>query len=209
MVKNFFIIFLFSIIIAQPIKARDFIGFGIHSGLQYDVGNLGAMNNIDYIGQHSAIAGISIKIDSTPFFFRAGADRSIMIAKGKVLNSSAGKLQELKIEYTSIPTYAGLNFKIRERGKFYIGFGDVYIVGSGKIKTTDREENINKNVFGLGILTGIQLRVGINTKVYAEWEYISAKTEPVVNISTGNSYKDFSIDFTGHRIHFGFSYYIL
>jgi opacity protein-like surface antigen len=193
----------------SDINAGEYIGVGGHAGLQYDVGNLSGQKGADFKGQHNVILGVTLKLDRDPLFFRTGADRTLLLAKGEVLNNSIGTLESVNIQYTSIPLYAGLNFRIRDRGKFYIGFGIVYIMGSGEVKTTAEKVKINETDFGTGFLTGVQLRVGNNTRVFAEWEYISGRTKPVINTSSTNTWKDFSVDYTGHRIYIGASYYIL
>jgi opacity protein-like surface antigen len=203
-----FPLLLLLVFIYSEIDAGEYVGIGGRAGLQYDVGNLGEQQGADYEGQHNIILGVILKLDRDPLFFRTGADRTILFAKGKVLNNSIGTLEKLNIQYTAIPLYAGLNFRIRDRGKFYIGYGFVYIMGSGKLETTAEKVTINENDFATGFLTGVQLRVGNNIRVFAEWEYLSGRTRPVINTSTTNSWKDFSVYYTGHRIYVGASYYI-
>jgi opacity protein-like surface antigen len=193
----------------SEMDAGEYVGIGGHAGLQYDVGNLGEQKGADFEGQHNVILGVTLKLDRDPLFFRTGADRTILFAKGKVLNNSIGTLESVNIQYTAIPMYAGLNFRIRDRGKFYIGFGLVFIIGSSELKTTAEKVKVNENDFATGFLTGVQLRVGNNIRVFAEWEYLSGRTGPVVNTSTTNTWKDFSVDYTGHRIYIGASYYVL
>ncbi len=191
------------------INAGEYVGVGGHAGLQYDVGNLSGQKGADFEGQHNVILGVTLKLDRDPVFFRTGADRTILFSKGKVLNNSIGTLESVNIQYTSIPLYAGLNFRIRDRGKFFMGFGLVFIMGSGELETTTEKVKIKENDFGTGFLTGVQLRAGNNIRIIAEWEYISGRTGPVINTSTTNTWKDFSVDYTGHRIYIGASYYIL
>lgn len=191
------------------VDAGEYIGIGGHVGLQYDVGNLSGQKGADFEGQHNVIPGVTLKLDRDPVFFRTGADRTILFSKGKALNNSIGTLESLNIQYTSIPMYAGLNFRIRDRGKFYIGFGIVFIMGNSELKTTAEKVKVKENDFGTGFLTGVQLRVGDTISVFAEWEYISGRTGPVINTSTTNTWKDFSIDYTGHRIYIGVSYYVI
>ncbi len=199
----------FLISLSSGVNAGEYVGVGGYAGLQYDVGNLSGQKGADFEGQHNAIAGVIMKLDRDPLFFRTGANRTFLIAEGKVLNNSMGTLESLNIQYTSIPLYAGLNFRIRDRGKFYIGFGVAFIMGSGEVKTTNEKVKINENDFATGFMTGVQLRVGNNSRVFAEWEYLSGRTRPVINTSTTNAWKDFSVDYSGHRIYIGASYYIL
>ena len=199
-----------ALLAGSKIFGGEYIGFGVHGGLHYDVGNLANEgSDVTYEGQNNLIMGVSAKFDRDPLFMRTGADRSVVMTKGKVVNSSDGKLEQTKISYTSIPAYMGLNFRIREKGKFYMGAGLAYILGSGTVKTTDGTTRVEGNLFGLGFITGVQLRVGNAIQVYTEWEYISARTRPRVARDAANTWKDFSIDYSGHRMHLGLSYYIL
>ncbi|MCP4131230.1 MAG: outer membrane beta-barrel protein [bacterium] len=209
MIKKILIITVITLTFPTLLWAADFIGVGAQVGFQYDVGNLESRPGIETEAQSNILLGAFVKIDRGPLFMRTGADHTFSLGAGKVLNSSAGKLSKTNIQYTSIPLYLGVNFPVRDKGKFYIGMGGTYLLGRGNVTTSAGVTTISDWAYGPGFLAGIQLRVGDSIRFFMEWEYLSAKTDPVVNIDTGSTWKDFSVDFTGHRIHLGMLYYII
>ncbi len=201
---------ILAIILPRTLHSGEYIGLGIHAGFHNDVGNMGQQgNSVIYAGQFNGILGVSAKIDRDPLFIRTGADRSMVLMDGEVKDNSSGELKKTRISYTSIPLYAGINFRIRERGKFYMGMGPVYLLGNGSVHTIDEKVQIRDKIYCLGFITGVQLRVDNYIQVYAEWEYISARSAPKINTDPGQTWKDYSIDYSGHRLHLGFSYFIL
>ena len=187
---------------------RDNIGIALHTGMHYDVGNLSALPGAQITPQINIIVGTKVKADIWFAFVQLGIQQSFLASEGRVINDSWGTLKKTSIQYMSFPLYGGLNFPVRDRGTFYIGVGGAWILGSGYIQTATSKKNLNQVIFSHGFMTGMQIRLWKRIGLYFEWEYLYARTGPVINTDSAHNWKDFSADFSGHRFHCGVFYYV-
>ena len=200
--------------------AGEYLGLGAHIGFHPDAGNLSQMN-VQVNAQNSYMAGVIVKLDVDPFFIKTGGDFVFLSTNGGFSknNTYGHTIKNISSKYTSIPLYAGLNFTIKERGKLYIGAGAAWILGYGEIELISdlstgatKKTEIDEKIFGIGIICGVQMQVSNSAGIFMDWEYLTAKTDPIVDSSglyTGESFKNFSLDYTGQRFHFGFIYYAI
>jgi len=199
---------LFIIILLFPcmISAGDKFSAGLTAGYQYDVGMLSDRSGIQADVQQNVSAGLVLKLDMSRIFIRTGAEYSYPFEKGYIRDGSAGNIELTEISFTEVPVYAGINLFIRDFGNFYMGGGGSYIFGTGKIKTTSGDVEINEQLFGYGLVAGLELDIYNNASFIFEWEYMAARSSPVASSGAG-TYDDFSIDYSGHRIRFGVVYH--
>jgi len=112
---------------------------------------------------------------------------------------------ETEVAFTEVPVYAGINLPIRDFGVVYMGGGGSYIFGSGHLKTTSGNEKINEQLFGYGLIAGIESEIYSNASLLFEWEYLAARSSPAASAS--GVYDDYYIDYSGHRFRFGVIYH--
>ena len=198
----------FAIMLLLPcmLSAGDKLSAGLTAGYQYDVGMLSDRRSIQADAQQNISAGLVLKLDMSRIFIRTGAEYSYPFAKGRIREGTAGTVQETEISFTEVPVYAGINLFIRDFGNFYMGGGGSYIFGTGKLKTASGDVEINEQLFGWGLIAGLESDIYNNASFILEWEYMAARSSPVASSGAG-SYDDFSIDYSGHRIRFGVIYH--
>jgi opacity protein-like surface antigen len=207
------IIFTFAIIIyfSNFLSAEDYIGLGAHLGFHHDVGNLESQNSdIQIDPQNNYFLGFSFKTNFSFLFARFGADTTFLINRGEVLENSS-EITYAKIHYISMPLFIGYNYKILDLGNFYMGPGLSYFVARGHITSSNAtlSKDISATGWGYGFIAGIEYRLSTKTDFYFEWEYLDGKSEPVLQSSSTYNWKDFYVDFTGHRLILGVRYYLL
>ncbi len=206
------LLFIFSHI--AILKAEDLfdIGFGLHIGAQHDVGNFSSNDpSLQIDPQNNYFLGFSGKTNFICFFAKFGIDTTVMINRGEVLENSSGEIESIKIHYVSIPFFLGFNYRILDVGNFYMGPGISYLLGRGRITSTTPalSEDIDTSAWGLGFISGIELDLTTSTRFYFEWEYLDGRSVAVQQTQTTDNWKNYYIDFTGHRILFGIMYYVL
>lgn len=202
--KRFF--FFIFVLIANSLSAEDRFSAGLSAGYQYDTGLLSEKNYVQAQVQHNISAGVVIKLDMSRVFLRTGFEYSYPFDRGVIVNGSAGDVLETEIAYIEVPVYGGINLPIRDFGNFYIGGGGSYIFGSGHVKTSAGNVDISEQLFGYGLLAGIESEIYSDASLLFEWEYMAARSSPVASTGAG-SYNDYSIDFSGNRIRFGVIYH--
>lgn len=203
MKKIIIILLLFT---ASLIYAEDRFSAGITAGYQYDAGMLSEKAGVQGKVQHNVTTGLVLKLDISRLFLRTGVEYSYPFQKGKIsCSSTTGCIEETAISFIEVPVYAGANLVIRDFGAFYMGAGGSYIFGSGNVKTSSGKEKINEQLFGYGMIAGIQYEIYSNASLLFEWEYMAARTSPVA--STNGTYNDYSIDYSGQRIRIGAIYH--
>ncbi len=206
--KKNLILMLFVFAFQVNIFAGQHIGIGTHIGIQYDVGLLEKTSYDTLSPQINYITGISIKSDYKYLFLQVGIDKSFPIVKSEIAGTTT-KLIKSNIQYISTPVYSGINFPIRDRGKFFLGLGGAYILGSGTLTTTDGITNFNSVNTVYGFITGIQISVSYSLDFIMEWEYIQGSSDPVVNTDIGKTWKNFQINYSGNRFYLGIRYYAI
>jgi len=190
--------------------AQDFLGLGAHLGAHHDVGNMTNQNrSISQDPQNSLLVGFSFKANMYFLFFRTGCDASLTMNRGNVLDGS-DEIEYSSFSYLTLPAFAGLRFPLKEAGEFYMGAGIVYFIGQGEIMLdgASSAEDVEAIALGYGLVTGIEFKLLQLLRLYMEWEYFDARSEPVMK-TEGNTYDDFHMDFSGHRILIGVMYYII
>lgn len=203
MKKIIIILLLFT---ANILYAEDKLSAGGTFGYQYDAGMLSEKMGIQGKVQQNVSTGIVIKLDINRIFLRTGIEYSYPLQKGKIsYYSTTGLVEGTAISFMEAPVYAGINLVIRDLGAFYMGGGGSYIFGSGYVKTSTGKKKINEQLFGYGMIAGIQYEIYSNASLLFEWEYMAARTSPVA--STSGTYDDYSIDYSGQRIRFGAIYH--
>ncbi len=205
--KTIFLITIVVILTSSFLYAGEYFGIGIHGGFHYDVGNLTSKPDINLDTQINYMFGGSIKFDSDPLFIRIGNDYTLLAGGGSVKDNSYGKLTEVNIQYISIPFHTGVNFPVYDTGKFFIGIGGTYIIGKGSITTTDGKFEISDKQLGLSFIIGGQIKITEIFRTYLNLIYSTAGSDPLVSIS--GTWKDFSVDYSGMRVHLGISLYFI
>ena len=188
--------------------AGEHIGIGTHFGIQHDVGSLETFPYETLKPQMNTIFGVSVKSDYKYLFLQIGIDKTFLLFSSDVTGSNT-KLTKSNIQYLSIPVYAGINFSIKDRGKFFLGIGGTYISGSGTITTTDGNLNFSTITPAYGFLTGLQISVTNDLDFTIELEYLQGSSNPVTNTNPTKTWKDFPINYNGNRYYFGFRYYAI
>ncbi len=201
--KKFYIIIL--LFAANMLLAEDRFSAGVTVGYQYDTGMLSDRGSMQGKVQHNVSSGVLLKLDISRFFLRTGAEYSYPFPKGKISSSSAGFVKETSLSFIEAPVYGGINFAIRDFGALYMGGGGSYIFGSGNVKTASGKKKVSEQIFGYGMIAGIQSEIYSNASLLFEWEYMSARTSPVA--STGGTYDDYSVDYSGQRFRLGVIYH--
>ena len=202
--KRIFVIIL--IFAANAIYGEDRLSAGLTAGYQYDVGMLSERSGVQGQVQHNISAGAVLKLDMSGVFLRTGMEYSYPFDKGVIVNGTAGDVLETEVVFIEVPVYGGINLPIRDFGAFYIGGGGSYIFGTGHVKTTAGNVNINEQLFGFGILAGIESEIYSDASLIFELEYMAARSSPVASTGAG-TYDDYSIDYSGSRIRFGVIYH--
>ncbi len=200
------IITLLLLFSAGVLYAEDKFSAGLTVGYQHDAGMLSEKSGIQGDAQQNFSAGIVIKLDMGRLFLRSGVEYSYPFETGTVESDSTVILNETAIAFTEVPVYAGINISIRDFGAFYMGGGGSYIFGSGHVKTSAGNVNINEQLFGYGLLAGIESEIYSNASLLFEWEYMTARSSPVAS-AYGSGYDDYPIDYSGHRVRFGVIYH--
>ncbi len=203
----FALLFVFSLPVT--LLAHDIVGLGAHVGVHHDVGNLSNQNrSISLDPQNSLLVGFSFKLNAYFFFLRTGCDAAFVINRGNVLDGS-DKIEHSSFSYLALPLFAGFRFPLKEAGEFYMGAGPAYFIGQGTIELDGGpSEDVETLSLGYGFVTGIEFKLLKLIRLYIEWEYFDARSEPVMN-TEGGSYDNFHLDFSGHRILLGVIYYII
>jgi len=186
-----------------PFNAFSSVIFGLTGGYHYDVGRMNEKKGIEGDVQQNVALGALFKIDLGPMFARSGVDFSYPFEKGRV-SASVYDIEKTAVYFTEVPLYAGLRFPIRDFGEVYLGGGGAYVFSSGEIKTSAGDVSVSEQLFGFGIIGGIQYDLSSTVYFVLEWEYISLSGVPLV--STGGTYKDYSFDYGGSRVRIGAAY---
>ena len=195
---------------ALPARA-DYLGVGLHAGIQHDTGNLSSYSSdIKVFPQNSLLFGAAFRVNMSCLFIRSGVDYSMMINKGEVIDSSAN-FETYKISYVSVPSFIGLSFPVQNTGSLYIGGGIAYFLGSGRIYSTltNQTEKIEVSGLAYGVTTGIQVNATDSVRIYLEWQYLAGKSDPKLRTSSTYDWKELYVDFTGHRLLIGAMYYLI
>jgi hypothetical protein len=199
--------FLYAVIIIflfiPPLSSEERVSAGLTAGYHYDAGNFSSQSGFDGTVQQNISAGAVVKIDFNYIFLRSGAEISYPFVKGDFGNN-VGKTT---VSFVEAPLYAGINFFIRNYGSFYMGGGGSYIFGFGDITTSSGKVNINEQLFGYGMIAGLDLEIHSSTSFLLEWGYTVSKSSPVTPSNQLDPYDDYSVDFSGHRIRAGFLYH--
>jgi opacity protein-like surface antigen len=203
---------VFAAAFASSARADQNFGVGIHVGAHHNVGNMDSYDpSMQIKPQTSFLLGCAFKANLGFFFMRAGVDTSFVFSKGEVLEpSSTDTVTSYEIQYSQVPFFAGLRFPVQDVGEFYLGGGGAYLLATGTVKHPAKEE-ISATAIGYGFLAGMQLTLTPNVRLYMEWEYIDARSAPVLatQVAPADNWKNLYIDFTGHRILLGAMYYLL
>lgn len=200
------IVVIILILIVNNLYAEDRFSAGLTLGYQYDAGMLSEKKTVQAQVQHNISAGAVIKLDMSRVFLRTGVEYSYPFDKGVVVNVTAGDVLGTEIKFIEVPVYGGINLPIRDFGSFYIGGGGSYIFGTGHVKTSTGNVDISEQLFGYGILAGIESEIYSDASLLFEWEYMAARSSPVASTGAA-SYDDYSIDYSGNRIRFGVIYH--
>lgn len=194
----------------MPVAAQEFIGLGIHGGLQNDTGNLSNQYpTLEYESQNSALVGFSFKINMYFLFVRTGCDVAFVLNKAKIEDANS-QLEWYSLRYIDVPSFAGLRYPLREMGEFYMGLGLIYCIGDVRYKLKTAESSSDTLAFARGwaLLTGIEFRLFPFARLYMEWHFHDSRSEAVIN-TEGTTYNNHYIDFSGHRIFLGMMYYLI
>lgn len=180
---------------------------GLNAGYQYDTGELSGKRDIDAHVQQNVSAGLMLKLDISLLFIRSGVEYSYPVKRGKVVkyNGTATDITTT-VSFVEWPVYGGFNFPVRNFGTFYLGGGGSYIFGMGHVSTPSGDAKVNAQIFGYGLIAGIESEIESRTSLIFEWEYMAARTSPVASTGAG-AYDDYPIDFSGNRIRFGAVYH--
>lgn len=202
--KKYFIILL--IFLSSHLHADDRFSAGLTFGYQQDVGMLSEKNIIRGNIQNNMSAGMALKLDLSIFFVRTGAEYSHPVKKGVIVNSTAGAITGTALSFIEAPLYFGINLPLKDFGSLYIGGGGSYIFGMGSVKTSAGEASVSEQLFGYGMLAGIEYEIYSNASFIFEWEYMTARSSPLASTGAG-TYDDYYADYTGQRIRFGAVYH--
>ncbi len=199
---------VFACFSASAASAEEHIGLGVHIGAHHDVGNFSDQNPSAMTDpQNSLLLGFSFKANIGFVFLRTGFDYSYVLNRGKVLENS-DTVASYSIKYVCVPGFLGFRFPVRERGEFYMGAGMAYFITSGDVKlASGASEDISAISYGYGIITGIEFKLLPEVRLYMEWEYFDARSD--AQVQTTGSWKNYYVDYTGHRVLLGVMYYLL
>jgi len=192
-------------------NAQNYLGLGLHLGAQHNVGRLSDYNrNFEVEPQNSYLIGIAFKASYRFLFLRTGVDTSFILSRGEVLENSdpSDPVERYRLSYTQVPCFIGLNFPVQDIGEFYMGGGIAYFLGSGTV-TAASSVDIEATALGYGFISGIQILITPAVRLYMEWQYLDARSEAVANTVTGpQTWDNFYVDFSGHRMMLGLMYYV-
>lgn len=193
-------------------RAEQYFGIGFHMGMQHDVGNISSYNSkLETDPQNNFIIGLAIKSNYKFLFIRTGVETTFLVNKGEVTGKNDATdqdtISEYRISYMEVPAFIGINFPVQKVGEFYMGCGMAYFLATGSITHTSKED-ISAYAFGYGFITGMQISINSIFRLYMEWNYTEARSGPIMS-TTPTGWKNFSIDFSGHRIVIGIMYYMI
>lgn len=211
-IKKIIYIFFILFLVTGFASAQEYAGIGFHLGLHHNVGNMGSQNpGIKIDPQNNYFLGFTCRSNLGLGFIKFGADTTFLINRGEVLDNSNEEISSVKIHYLTIPLFAGFNYQVLDVGKFYMGPGVSYFMASGRVSssTASLSDDISTTAWGLGFVGGVELNLTSHMRFYFEWQYFSGNSEPVQQTQSTYEWDDFSVDFTGHRILFGFMYYLI
>jgi hypothetical protein len=88
--------------------------------------------------------------------------------------------------------------------------GPAYHIGefTYKLAASASSDDTMVITLGYGFVTGIEFKLLSFAHVFMEWQYHDARSEAEIN-TEGNTYNDYHVDFSGHRILLGAMYYLL
>lgn len=203
---------ILAIAFSSPLAAEEVLGLGVHLGLHHDVGNISNQDrNILQDPQNSMLAGFSFKLNLSIFFIRTGCDISSQINRGNVLDSTPpSAIEYTSLSYICLPGFLGIRYQLKDVGEFYMGAGMAYFLGAGEVKlaASATAEEVDASAYGYGLVTGIEFKLLQFLHLYMEWQYFDARSDPVLNTGAG-TWKDYYVDFSGHRILIGAMYFLL
>ncbi|MDY6935770.1 MAG: outer membrane beta-barrel protein [Spirochaetota bacterium] len=204
-------IFSFVLLFTSIGNAKDVFGIGIYMGAQHDVGNLNSYNPYIQIDpQNNLLLGFACKVNYLYFFGKTGVETTFLINRGEVEENS-DEIEYVKIDYTSIPIFAGMSFPILSSAEFYMGGGFAYFLGRGEIKSSSSfyEDEIDTTAFGIGFILGISYIFPSSIRCYFEWKYLDGRSDQISQTQSSYNWQNYYVDFTGHRIFIGIMYYLI
>lgn len=202
MIKYLYAFLLFFIILS-PLAAEERISAGITAGYHYDAGNIAKHQGVNRTVQQNVSTGAVFKIDFNLIFLRSGLEISYPFIKGDY----GGNIDKTNVSHLEVPLYIGIIFPIRNYGSFYLGGGGSYLFGYGEIKTSSGNVKINEQLFGYGMIAGLETEIHSRVSFIMEWGYVVSKGSPVAASDVSDPYNDYYVDFSGHRIRAGFLYH--
>lgn len=202
MMKYFYAILVF-FILCSPLASEERISAGAYAGYHYDAGNFSSQQGVNRTVQQNISAGAVFKIDFNSIFFRSGLEISYPLVKGDY----GGNIIKTRISYLEVPLYAGIILPIRNYGSVYMGGGGSYLFGYGNIKTSSGNVKISEQLFGYGMIAGLEAEIYSRVSFFMEWAYVATRSSPVAASDVSDLYNDYYVDFTGHRIRSGFLYH--
>lgn len=202
MIKYLYAVPVFFMLLS-PLASEERISAGMTAGYHYDAGNFVSRQGVHRTVQQNISAGAVFKIDFNCIFFRSGLDISYPFVKGKY----GGDIGKTKVSYLEVPLYIGIVFPIRNYGSVYMGGGGSYLFGFGDIKTSTGNVKISEQLFGYGMITGLETEINSRVSFIMEWGYVVSKSSPVAASDSSDPYNDYYVDFTGNRIRAGFLYH--
>lgn len=198
---------------ARPAHAAETFAAGVHGGFQHDVGNFAAYNPaVEVDPENTFLLGASFFLNYGRGFFRFGFDTTILFNRGRIIEDpgQVERINRYAINYTALPAFIGIRFDIFDRGAVYLGAGATYFLASGRInfKSTDAEEEITANIVGYGFILGGQINLTRNACLYLEWQYVSGRSQALLNTSAEYTWYNLALDMTGNRYFLGCRYYL-
>ena len=202
-------VFFLLILTVSPSFAQDMLGLGVHLGVHHDVGNPSGQDpDLIYEPQNSLLLGFSFKINMHFLFLRTGFDTAFLVNKAKV-HETSGSIESSSYKYIVVPAFIGIRYPLRNIGEFYMGAGVAYFLGTGNVTPlAGSREDVDATASGYGFITGIEFKFFPSIHLYMEWEYFDSRSEAELN-TAGESWDNYHVDFSGHRILLGAMYYII
>lgn len=194
---------LFFFMLCSPLFSGERISAGAYAGYHYDAGNFSSSKVIDKTVQQNIAAGAIFKTDFSFIFFRTGLEISYPFIKGDY----GDNIHKTAVSYLEVPLYAGIVLPVRNYGSVYMGGGGSYLFGYGNIKTSSSKVKISEQLFGYGMIAGLETEIYSRVSFFMEWAYVASKSSPVAAFDASNAYSDYYVDFTGHRLRAGFLYH--
>jgi hypothetical protein len=172
------------------------------------VGGLSRLPGAQISPQINVLLGARVKTDIRFVFVQLGVDQSFLASEGEGLNGSWGELKKTSLQYLAFPLFGGINFPVLDRGKFYIGAGGAWIIGTGYIKSTQTKKTVREIVFSHGFLAGMQIRLTRHFGLRLDLELLFADAAPCIDIDPAHAWKNHSANFGGGRFYCGAYYYV-